>query len=73
MSDEPRLPPELEQLDREVGAIRFEPRASLGPEIVARVRRGEAPSHWRRRPWGGRRGRMVRAAAAAFMVLGSAM
>ncbi|MFZ5623615.1 MAG: hypothetical protein ACOY71_04185 [Gemmatimonadota bacterium] len=35
------VPPELEGLDRELGAARFGPRASLGPEVIGRVRRGE--------------------------------
>lgn len=73
MSDEPRLPPELEPLDRELGAIRFEPRASLGPEIVARMRRGDPPASRRRWPWTGRPARMLPAAAAAILLLASTM
>jgi hypothetical protein len=42
MSDD-RVPPELEQLDRDLADIRFSPRASLGPELLGRVRRGEGP------------------------------
>ena len=53
MSDDPRLPPELEALERKLAAIRFEPRASLGPELLGRVRRGETPRVNRRAwfPW----------------------
>jgi hypothetical protein len=47
-------PPELEELDRKLRSVRFEPRASLGPELLGRLRRGErskgdVPS-WRRPP-----------------------
>lgn len=52
MSDE--TPPELEELDRRLRSVRFEPRASLGPELLGRLRHGErstgAVSSWRRRP-----------------------
>lgn len=41
---EDRLPPEIEELDRALREIRFEPRASLGPEIQGRLRRGERPA-----------------------------
>jgi len=40
---DPELPPDLAELDRELGSVRFEPRSSLGPEILGRVRRGESP------------------------------
>jgi len=73
VSDEPRLPPELEQLYRNLGAILFEPRASLGPEIMARVQRGEIPSSRRRRPWLGQPARMLPTAAAAILLLGAAV
>lgn len=43
MTDDPGLPPELEQLDGALRGIRFEPRASFGPELVGRMRRGEGP------------------------------
>lgn len=53
MSD-PDLPPEHEELDRALRGVRFEPRASLGPELLGRVRRGErskgAASSRRTRP-----------------------
>ena len=66
MTDEPRLPPELEALDRALDAIRFEPRASLGAELAGRVRRGEGPrvAAMPRRPW-----LRPLAAAAAVLVL----
>jgi hypothetical protein len=41
MPDEPRLPPDLDVLHRALDAVRFEPRASLGPELLGRVRQGE--------------------------------
>ncbi len=54
MSGRGDLPPDNEALDRALRGIAFEPRASLGPEILGRLRRGErAPSGpgWRpRRP-----------------------
>jgi hypothetical protein len=43
MSDDAGIPPELEALERGLAAIRFEPRASLGPELQGRIRRGEMP------------------------------
>jgi hypothetical protein len=51
-------PEAILELHRTLAAIRFKPRASLGPEVVARARRGEAPPPLRRRlggplAWGG--------------------
>jgi hypothetical protein len=47
-------PPELEQLDRALRDVRFVPRASLGPELLGRLRHGErlkgGVSPWRSRP-----------------------
>ncbi len=43
MTDPGRLPPDLEDLDLALRGVRFRPRASLGPEVVGRVRRGEGP------------------------------
>ena len=37
------LPDDLRDLDRALRAVRFEPRASLGPEIAGRAARGEPP------------------------------
>ena len=48
MSDDARIPPELDALERSLAAIRFEPRASLGPELQGRIRRGEMPRGDRR-------------------------
>lgn len=53
--DEPP-PPELAALDAELRSLRFEPRASFGPELLGRVRAGEADvrpiaSHWRFASW----------------------
>jgi hypothetical protein len=44
MSEHDDLPPELRELDSALRGIAFEPRASLGPEIVGRLRRGEQPA-----------------------------
>lgn len=55
------LPDDLRDLDRTLRAVRFEPRASLGPEIAGRVGRGEPP---RARP-PARLGRGTRRLAAA--------
>jgi hypothetical protein len=56
------LPDDLRDLDRALRAVRFEPRASLGPEITGRAGRGESPCT----PPG--RGRRGLAAAAALAV-----
>ncbi len=48
------VPPDLADLDRTLRGISFRPRASLGPEVLGRLRRGEwskgAPSPRRRPP-----------------------
>lgn len=41
MSGRDDLPPDLKELEQRLREIRFEPRASLGPELAGRVRRGE--------------------------------
>jgi len=49
------LPPDLAPVDRLLRRARFEPRASLGPEVTGRLRRGEAPAVPHRRAplvWG---------------------
>lgn len=43
MSEGPRVPDPLRELDAALGAVRFRPRASLGPEVIGRLRRGEWP------------------------------
>ena len=57
-----RPPDDLRELDRALRAVRFEPRASLGPEIAGRAGRGESP---RARPRRGRRGLAAAVALAA--------
>jgi hypothetical protein len=41
MTEPDDLPPELRELESALRGVGFEPRASLGPEIVGRLRRGE--------------------------------
>lgn len=41
MTEDFDLPPELRKLDRALSEVRFEPRASLGPELMGRLRHGE--------------------------------
>ena len=41
MTDEANLPPDLEAIDRSLREARFAPRASFGPELLGRLRRGE--------------------------------
>ena len=55
-------PDDLRDVDRALRAVRFEPRASLGPEIAGRAGRGESP---RARPRRGRRGLAAAMALAA--------
>jgi hypothetical protein len=55
-------PDDLRDVDRALRAVRFEPRASLGPEIAGRAGRGESP---RARPSRGRRGLAAAMALAA--------
>ncbi len=54
MTADREVPPELGEMDRELRGIQFHPRASLGPEVLGRLRRGErskgAVSPRRRRP-----------------------
>jgi len=57
-----QLPHDLRDLDRALRAVRFEPRASLGPEIAGRAGRGESPHA---RPRRGRRGLAAAVALAA--------
>jgi hypothetical protein len=71
MSDRSKLPSELAALDRALRDIVFRPRASLGPEVLARVRRGERPRsaapRWRPGP------ALAAAAAALLLVAGTAL
>ncbi|HEU4474671.1 MAG TPA: hypothetical protein VFR72_07525 [Gemmatimonadales bacterium] len=41
MSDDRDIPPELAEIDRDLRGVRFQPRTSLGPEVLGRLRRGE--------------------------------
>jgi hypothetical protein len=65
MSGDRQIPSDLEELDRQLRTVRFHPRASLGPELLGRLRRGERPKDAvpprRRRP--------ALAALAAVLVL----
>lgn len=66
MSEERDVPPELRDMDRALRGVGFRPRASLGPEVLGRLRRGErskgAVPRRRRRP--------ALAAVAATLMLG---
>ena len=44
MSQGPDIPPELEDMDRALRGVAFRPRASLGAEVLGRLRRGEPSS-----------------------------
>jgi hypothetical protein len=44
VSEDPGPPSELEEMDRALRGISFRPRASLGPEVFGRLRRGERSS-----------------------------
>ena len=57
--------PELGELDRRLRDIAFAPRASLGPEILGRLRRGERPGGAARPP---QHRRLLAAIAAALVV-----
>jgi hypothetical protein len=70
MNEDLGIPPELEQVDRALRAISFRPRASLGPEVLGRVRRGERPPRAVPRP---RRPALAAVAAALILVTGAAL
>jgi hypothetical protein len=70
MTDDARIPPELEAIERRLAAIRFEPRASLGPELHGRIRRGEMPRGDRRAPFFRQPRLMLRLAAALLLTAG---
>jgi hypothetical protein len=59
---------DLRRVDETLGAVRFAPRAALGPEIAGRVRRGEAPRG--ARPASRRRLLIASAVAAGAAALG---
>jgi hypothetical protein len=65
MTEDPGIPPELEEVDRALRGVGFRPRASLGPEVLGQLRRGEqskgaVPPH---------PGRPALAAVAAALIL----
>lgn len=63
------LPDDLRDLDRKLRSVSFAPRASFGPELLGRLRRGDSPS-------GGGRGHLRRnlaTAAAAVLTAGGAL
>src|SRR3954466_4665165 len=68
MSDDQGVPPDFQELERQLSRIRFQPRASLGPEILGRIRRRESPNG-RRRPRFPLRPRALAAVAASFLLL----
>lgn len=71
MSEHDDVPPDLEALDRALRGVAFEPRASLGPEIVGRLRRGEqVPGAAARRS---RRPALAALAAGLVMITASAL
>jgi hypothetical protein len=43
MNEDTGIPPEAAEMDRALRGIGFRPRASLGPEVLGRLRRGEWP------------------------------
>jgi hypothetical protein len=71
MNEDPGIPPELEEMHRALRGVSFRPRASLGPEVLGRLRRGErskgAVPPRRRRP------ALAAVAAALMLVAGAAL
>jgi hypothetical protein len=71
MTEDAGIPPELEDMDRALRGVGFRPRASLGPEVLGRLRAGEAskgalpPRH--------RRPALAAVAVALVMVTGAAL
>jgi hypothetical protein len=65
MTEERQPAPDLEQLDRELRGVQFRPRASLGPEVLGRLRRGE----WSKGAVPPRRRRLAGVALAAMLML----
>ena len=65
MSEDREVPPELRDMDRALRGVGFRPRASLGPEVLGRLRRGE-----RSKGAVPRRRRPALAAVAATLMLG---
>jgi hypothetical protein len=73
MNPQDSLPPELEQLDHALRGIRFRPRASFGPELLGRLRRGERSKGvvrpWRSRPALGAIAALVALAVGAALLI----
>lgn len=67
MNEDREVPPELRDMDRELRGIGFRPRASLGPEVLGRLRRGERSEGSVPPP----RHRPALAAVAATLMLGA--
>jgi hypothetical protein len=63
------MPDDLRDLDRKLRAVRFGPRASFGPELLGRLRRGDPPSAARR----GNLRRHLATAAVAVLTAGGAL
>jgi hypothetical protein len=76
VSEDRDIPPELVEIDRDLRGIRFQPRASLGPEVLGRLRRGErskgaVPPRRRRPTLAALAAVLVAAAGAALALRGS--
>lgn len=63
------IPDDLRDLDGKLRSVRFSPRASFGPELMGRLRRGDQPA---RTPPGSRRW-LLASAAVAVLALGSVL
>ena len=71
MNEDPGMPPELEEMDRALRGVSFRPRASLGPEVLGRLRRGERSKG--AVPPRRRRAALAAVAAALMLVAGAAL
>jgi len=71
MNEDPGMPPELEEMDRALRSVGFRPRASLGPEVLGRLRRGERSKG--AVPPRRRRAALAAVAAALMLVTGAAL
>jgi len=71
MNEDPGMPPELEEMDRALRGVSFRPRASLGPEVLGRLRRGERSKG--AVPPRRRRAALAAVAAALMLVTGAAL
>jgi len=64
-----RMPDDLRDLDRKLRSVRFGPRASFGPELLGRLRRGDQPRGGSRRDLS----RHLATAAVALLAAGAAL